>query len=82
MSAEIEVRQITEVYQSLRSYDRVRITYRITPGVTQSIADIESHIGQGNRRLQPAYEEVANRIDEDYRRYQSRCKGWIRLYTE
>jgi hypothetical protein len=78
---EVEIRQIAEVYRSLRSYDRVRITYRVTPGVLQSIAEIESHIGQGNKRLQPADEKVANKIDEDYRRYLSRCRDWIRLYA-
>jgi hypothetical protein len=73
---EVEVRQITEVYQSLRSYKGIRITYRVTPNVIQNIADIESHIGRGRGQLQPADERV------DYRRYLSRCRDWIRLYTE
>jgi hypothetical protein len=78
---EVEIRQVTEVYRSLRSYDGVRITYRVTPDVIQGIKEIESHNGQGNQRLQPANQKVADKIDEDYRRYLSRCKDWIRLYA-
>ena len=70
-----------EVYRSLRFYDGVRITYRVTPDVIQSIKEIESHIGQGNQRLRPADEKVADKIDEDDRRYLSRCRDWIRLYA-
>src|ERR1700679_543434 len=75
---EVEIRQVTEVYRSLRFYDGVRITYRVTPDVIQSIKEIESHIGQGNQRLRPADEKVADKIDEDDRRYLSRCRDWIR----
>jgi hypothetical protein len=79
---EVEVRQITEVYQSLRSYKDIRITYRVTPNVIQNIADIESHIGRGRGQLQPSDEKIANAIDDSYRRYLSRCRDWIRLYTD
>jgi hypothetical protein len=79
---EIDIRQITEVYQSLRSYKGIRITYRVTPNVIQNIADIESHIGRGRGQLQPADKKIADEIDEEYRRYLSRCRDWIRLYTD
>jgi hypothetical protein len=81
---EVEIRQITEVYQSLRSYKGIRITYRVTPNVMQNIADTESHIGRDHRQgqLQPSDEKIANAIDDSYRRYLSRCRDWIRLYTD
>jgi hypothetical protein len=43
---EVEIRRVTEVYQSLRSYKGIHITYRVTPNVMQNIADIEGHIGR------------------------------------
>jgi len=77
----MEIRQITEVYRSLRSYDGIRITYRVTPGLIPSIADTESHIGHGRGHLEPADERVAKKIDEEYRRYLSRFRDWIKLYA-
>lgn len=81
---EIEIRQITEVYQSLRAYDGIRISYHVTPNVVESIVETESHIGKnhGEGQLQPADEKIAKELDEDYRRYLLRCRDWVRLYTE
>jgi hypothetical protein len=81
---EVEIRQITEVYQSLRSYKGIRITYRVTPNVMQNIANTENHIGRDHRQgqLQPRDEKIANAIDDSYRRYLSHCRDWIRLYTD
>jgi hypothetical protein len=78
---EVEIRRITEVYQSLRSYKGIHIAYRVTPNVMQNMADTESRIGQDSGILQPADQQVANRIDDDYRRYLARCRDWIRLYA-
>jgi hypothetical protein len=78
---EVEIREITEVYRSLRSYDGIHITYSVTPKVIQSIGNIENHIGKGRGHLEPADERVAKKIDEDYRRYLSRFRDWIQLYA-
>jgi hypothetical protein len=78
---EIEIREIIEVHRSLRSYAGVRITYSVPPGVIQSITNTENHIGKGYGHLEPADEEVAQKIDVDYRSYLSRFRDWIRLYA-